>query len=260
MVEREHRDELAIRPALDAALADLPDNVVVVPCQLVGHAPHGRPVELPLSRVGGVTRRSPHRPAGVGIGAIPHDPARPRRHLLLADGDGRHWWRPLTPADRRRRRIGPRQPRLHDGVVDACRVQLGDADGPQRHALPSRSRPRRPATARCPPHALWHAVDVALGARHRRRERRLRRLPASRLTAWAPAPQPSAVQHSLPRSRPPTRLHARGWIAGHRRDDQLCPRRRLQPAVRREPDRQLAGCRTRRRHRRAEGRAVSEPP
>eukprot|EP00965_Chrysotila_dentata_P223871 6193844-Pleurochrysis_carterae.AAC.1 len=86
-----------------------------------------------------------HRGAPLGVGAVPHNPQCPLRHLRLLNHHLGHLWHvdvlPLgAPAQRVHRRVGRREPALHLGGVNAVEEQAVDGDvarRPLRGAAPS---------------------------------------------------------------------------------------------------------------------------
>ena len=128
-------------PWLHAAVADLLDDVEVVPLELGGHAPEGRCVEMARWRAvrprrdGGAARRPLHWPTVVGVGAVPDDAPRPRLHAVLPNGDGGDPRCARSSAYGGARRVGAPHPRHDDIAVDPLEVQLGDVDGALVDAL-----------------------------------------------------------------------------------------------------------------------------
>ena len=84
VVEGEDDVEWALRPDLDATLADLTDDVVIVPVELSGDAPQGGPIDLPRgpsvwpARKGRVTCRPLDGRARSRVTAVPNHAASPR--------------------------------------------------------------------------------------------------------------------------------------------------------------------------------------
>lgn len=129
VVEGEDGVERAVAARLDAALASLSHDVVVVPVEAGGDAAKGCSVELPSAREDRVASGSLDGRAVVGVMAVPYHAARPRLHAILADGDGGHARRASAGADSGASLCGPAQPRCDVLLVHAVKVELGYVDG-----------------------------------------------------------------------------------------------------------------------------------
>eukprot|EP00965_Chrysotila_dentata_P014636 484767-Pleurochrysis_carterae.AAC.1 len=97
--------QVALRPRLQPALADLVHNVRVSPRQPPHYLPQRRAIDLPAARKGRLSRRPGHGHAPCGAPTVPHNPLCPWLQQLL-----------------------PQYPRGHAGHV---------------HVLPVRSPPQR---------------------------------------------------------------------------------------------------------------------
>eukprot|EP00966_Prymnesium_polylepis_P329904 7385585-Prymnesium_polylepis.1 len=224
VVEGEDRPQLAVRARLDAALADLRDEVLVVPADELGDASHLLAVELPPSREDGVARRALHRRAGSRVRAVPHAPARPRRLLRRLYRARRHARRCLAASDGRCRRVGHPQPREHLALVNTGEVEVLDV-----HGATSSDR-----VGQLAPELEQRAWNVP-----RRRRRRSRRAAAERVAPSPPSPALRPAQHRSPTQRLTRRAgrrrpHARVQVPAERLAAQLRRCRRLAVSLRSE--------------------------
>ena len=83
MMELEDDVEGAVGTHLDAALADLRQQIGIGPPELLGHSPHDRAIELPLAGEGGGASGALDGSAVLRIATVPHDAARPGLEQFL---------------------------------------------------------------------------------------------------------------------------------------------------------------------------------
>ena len=117
VVKGKHDIHRALGAHLNAALADLVNDVVIVPVEERRDATQGWPIDLTLACEHGVASGSPHRLAVRGIAAVPHHTTRPGLELVLPDhAGGDHRW-PRPSAKGMRCSIREREPRAHVTLV-----------------------------------------------------------------------------------------------------------------------------------------------
>ena len=130
-MEGEDDVECAVRPHLNAALAYLVHNILIVPAEQVSHASDGRAVHLAFTREGGVPRRALDRPAVkvTMCDAIPYGAPCPGLELILAYDPGGDVRRVSSRPDGSSGRISQGQPTDYLRLVDALEKQRLDGDG-----------------------------------------------------------------------------------------------------------------------------------
>ena len=130
VVKGEYGVEWAVGAGFDAAAARLLDDVMIVPVEIGGDTTQRLAIDLASPWEDGRSRGSLDGDAVERVTCVPHHPASPWLHLVLADGDGGHADAgALAGFDGSRRPVGTLQPRRDDRVVYAVKVELRDVDG-----------------------------------------------------------------------------------------------------------------------------------